>query len=144
VAEGPRRTAATRALTAADAPAFAATAPAWALRGWGSFSSLVAFGAAFGVTHGPGFASLAWIFDQSAGFDSIGVFTVPRYRRLGLGRAAASALIAHIARRRGKVPLWSTPPDNADSIALARSLGFTEQVTESLIRWPPRAVGARK
>jgi GNAT superfamily N-acetyltransferase len=125
-------------LTAADAAPFAASAPPWALRGWGSFSSLVAFGAAFGVPHGLGFASLAWVFDQSAGFDSIAVFTVPRYRRLGLGRASASALISHIARRRGKVPLWSTPPDNVGSIALAHALGFTDQVTESLIRWPPR------
>jgi GNAT superfamily N-acetyltransferase len=136
--DGSRRTPLTRPLTAADADAFAATAPPWALRGWGTFSALVAFGAGYGVPDGAGFAALAWIFDQSAGFDSIGVFTVPRYRRLGLGRAAASALITHIARRRSKVPLWSTSPANHDSLALARSLGFTNQVTESLIRWPPR------
>src|SRR5256885_1862196 len=43
--DAPRRTVATRALTAADAAPFAASAPPWALRGWGSFSSLVAFGA---------------------------------------------------------------------------------------------------
>jgi GNAT superfamily N-acetyltransferase len=141
--EATRRAAPTRALTAADAPLFAATAPSWALRGWGSFSSLIAFGAAFGVPHGLGLASIAWIFDQSAGFDSLGVYTVPRYRRLGLGRAAASALITHIARRRGKIPLWSTTPENLDSLALARSLGFTDQVTESLIRWPPRVAGVR-
>jgi GNAT superfamily N-acetyltransferase len=137
-AGGPRRLAATRRLTTADAAAFAATAPPWALRGWGTFSALVAFGAGFGVPHGDGFAALAWIFDQSSGFDSIGVFTLPRYRRLGLGRAAASSLITHIARRRGKVPLWSTTPDNDASLALAQALGFTNQVTESLIRWPPR------
>src|SRR5437764_235966 len=86
---------------------------------------LEAFGAGYGVPHGPGFAALAWVFDQSAGFDSIGVYTVPRYRRLGLGRAAAAALITHIARRRGKIPLWSTTPDNDASLALAASLGFT-------------------
>jgi GNAT superfamily N-acetyltransferase len=137
-AGGPRRLAPTRRLTIADATGFGATAPLWALRGWGTFSALVAFGAAYGVPHGDGFASLAWIFDQSAGFDSIGVFTVPRYRRLGLGRAAASALITHISRRRGKVPLWSTPPDNDASLALAQALGFTNQSTEALIRWPPR------
>jgi GNAT superfamily N-acetyltransferase len=137
-AEGSRRPALTRPLTVADADAFARSVPPWALRGWGTFSALVAFGAGYGIPHGDGFAALAWVFDQSAGFDSIGVFTVPRYRRLGLGRSAASALITHIARRRGKVPLWSTSPDNRDSLALARSLGFTNQMSESLIRWPPR------
>ncbi len=134
----PRRPVATRPLVASDAAGFAAAAPPWALRGWGTFSALVAFGAAFGVPHGNTFAALAWIFDQSAGFDSIGVFTAPRYRRLGLGRAAASALVSHIARRRRKIPLWSSPPENEASLGLARALGFTAQATETLIRWPPR------
>jgi GNAT superfamily N-acetyltransferase len=123
---------------ASDAAAFAAAAPAWALRGWGTYSGLIAFGAAFAVPHGATFAALAWIFDQSAGFDALGVYTVPRYRRLGLGRAAASALISHIARRRRKVPLWSSPADNEASFGLARALGFTAQASEALIRWPPR------
>jgi GNAT superfamily N-acetyltransferase len=135
----PRRLVTTRPLIASDAAGFAAAAPTWALRGWGTFSSLVAFGAGFGVPHGNSFAALAWIFDQSAGFDSIGVYTVPRYRRLGLARAAASALISHIARRRRKIPLWSTPPENEASLGLARSLGFTAQATEALVRWPPRS-----
>jgi GNAT superfamily N-acetyltransferase len=134
----PRRLVATRPLIASDAAGFAAAAPPWALRGWGTFSALVAFGAAFGVPHGNAFAALAWIFDQSAGFDSIGVYTTPRYRRLGLGRAAASMLVSHIARRRRKIPLWSTPPENEASLGLARSLGFTAQATEALVRWPPR------
>jgi GNAT superfamily N-acetyltransferase len=133
-----RRLAPTGPLVASDAAAFAATAPAWALRGWGTYSGLIAFGAAFAVPHGNTFASLAWIFDQSAGFDAMGVYTVPRYRRLGLARAAASALISHIARRRRKVPLWSSPTDNEASLGLAQVLGFTAQASEALIRWPPR------
>jgi GNAT superfamily N-acetyltransferase len=131
-----------RALLASDAAGFAAAAPAWALRGWGTFSALVAFGAGFGVPHENSFASLAWVFDQSAGFDAIAVYTVPRYRRLGLGKAAASALIGHIARRRHKVPLWSTPPENEASIGLAKALGFTAGATETLVRWPPRGAAA--
>ena len=102
------------------------------------FATLISFGAGFGVPHGDTFAALAWIFDQSAGFDAIGVFTIPRYRQLGLARAAATALIRHITRRRRKVPLWSTTPDNDTSLALARSLGFMAQVSEPLVRWPPR------
>ena len=73
-------------------------------------------------------------------FDAVGVHTAPRFRRLGLGRAVASALIAHIVRRRGKIPLWSTTPGNAASRALARSLGFSAGSTELLLRWPPRRV----
>jgi hypothetical protein len=134
-----RRIVPIRALSVGDAAGFAGAAPPWALRGWGSFSTLIAFGAGFGVPHGDTFAALAWIFDQSGGFDSIGVFTLPRYRRLGLARAAATALIGHISRRRRKIPLWSSPPDNEASAGLARSLGFTVQATEALIRWPPRS-----
>jgi GNAT superfamily N-acetyltransferase len=134
-----RRLAHTRPLIASDATTFAATAPAWALRSFGSYSSLIAFGAGFAVPHRETFAALAWIYDQTAGFDAIGVYTVPRYRRLGLARAAASALIGHIARRRRKVPLWSSPADNEASLGLARSLGFTAQAFEALIRWPPRS-----
>jgi len=129
---------ATRRLVADDAAAFAAAAPPWALRGWGTFSALVAFGAGFGVPHGDTFAALAWIFDQSAGFDALAAYTAPRYRRLGLARAAASALIHLVARNRRKVPLWSTTPDNTPSLGLAHSLGFSCQATEPLVRWPPR------
>jgi GNAT superfamily N-acetyltransferase len=135
----PRHLVPIRSLTASDADAFTAAAPEWALRGWGTFTALIAAGAAYGVPHGNTFAALAWIFDQSASFDSLGVFTHPRYRRLGLARAAATALIGHIARRRRKVPLWSSPSDNEASLGLARSVGFTRQVTEALIRWPPRS-----
>ena len=58
-----------RPLTPDDAPAFAAIAPPWALRSWGSFAALIEHGAAFGVPlgggGGGGFASLAWTFDAS-------------------------------------------------------------------------------
>ena len=107
------------------------------LAGLAIVRALIAHGAGFGVPHGRGFAALAWVFDQAGDFDAIGVSTVPRFRRLGLGRAAASALIMHILQWRGKVPLWSTTPDNAASQALANSLGLSLAVTESLLRWGP-------
>lgn len=130
----------TRRISPSDFAAFTAGAPTWALRGWRSFPALVEYGAAFGVPHGSGFASIAWVFDQVDGYDSIGVFTTPRFRRLGLGKAAASALIEHIVLRRGKIPLWSTPPSNAPSRALARMLGFSVSNTEPLLYWPPTTV----
>ena len=65
------------------ARAFVEEAPAWALRGWGTYSALMARGAAFGVRHGEGFAALAWVFDQSHRHDALAVHTaaeVPRAR----------------------------------------------------------------
>jgi hypothetical protein len=133
---GPPR-AATRRLTARDADAFAASAPDWALRNWPTFESLLGHGAAFGVPFGAGFASLAWVFDQTESFDALGAHTAPRYRGLGLARAAASALVEHVIRDRRKIPLWAASPANQPSEALARSLGFTPRVTEPLFLWPP-------
>ena len=130
----------TRRLTPADFAPFTAAAPSWGLRGWRSFPALIEYGAAFGVPHGSGFASIAWVFDQVDGYDSVGVFTTPRYRRLGLGRASASALIEHIVLKRGKIPIWSTTPSNAPSRALARMLGFSVTGTETLLHWPPTTV----
>jgi len=128
-------------LTAAadDAFAFAEVAPGWALRGWGSYADLIEHGAAFGVPHAGGLAAVAWIFDQSRRHDALAVATAPRFRRLGLGHAAAFALIAHVVRDRHKFPLWSTPPDNAASTALASALGLTVAALQTLLRWAPRA-----
>lgn len=130
----------TRRLTPADFAAFTAAAPGWALRGWRAFPALIEYGAAFGVPHGSSFAALAWIFDQVDGYDAVSVYTTPRYRRLGLGRAAALALVEHIVKRRGKIPLWSTSPRNLPSRILARDLGFSVVATESLLRWPPTPI----
>lgn len=130
---------AARRLTLDDAPAFAAAAPAWALRGWITFEALIAYGAAFGVPHDGGFASLAWVFDQSAYYAAVGVSTVPRFRWLGLARAVVAVLLRYLRHERNMVPLWSTTPDNAASQALARSLGFVPEVRETVIRWPPRS-----
>ncbi len=128
----------TRRLTADDLPAFTAAVPPWGLRGWRSFPPLIEHGAAFGVPHGPGFAALAWVFDQADGYDALGVSTAPRFRRLGLGRAVAASLVAHVVGRRGKVPLWSTPAADSASRGLALSLGFSVAATETVVRWPPR------
>ncbi len=129
---------ATRRLVAADAAAFAAEAPSWATRAWGDFAGLIERGAAFGVPAGRGFAALAWVFESDHHSDKIGVATVPRFRRLGLGRAAASALADHVERDRRKHPLWTTHADHVASIALARSLGFSRHVSEPLLRWTPQ------
>lgn len=140
--DAPRKTTAlprvaVRRLGISDRAAFAAVAPLWALRGWQSYPALIEHGAAFGVPHGMGFAALGWVFDQADLYDAVGVFTAPRYRRLGLGRAAASTVIAHIFDRRAKIPLWSFPPDRLASRGLASSLGFSAAAVETALYHPP-------
>jgi GNAT superfamily N-acetyltransferase len=131
-----------RQLTDADAGPVVASLPPWALRGWWSYPAMIEHGAGFGVPFGAGLASVAWIFDRAENYDALGVFTVPRFRRLGLGRAVVSTLIRHVVRDRGRVPLWSTTADNEPSRALARALGFSVAGEESLLHWPPRGAPA--
>ena len=131
---------------AAAAGSLVRLGPSQRLRGWRTYPAMIGCGAAFGVPDGRGFAALAWVFDQADPYDSVGVYTVPRYRRLGLGRAAVSALFAHIVDRRGRVPLWSTRADNEPSRSLARALGFSLAAIEPLLRWRPltgQATGGR-
>ena len=118
-----------------DRPEFEATAPAWALRSWGDFATLISRGVAFGIPTAQGFAALAWTYESDHRGDKIGVSTLPRFRNLGLGRAVASALVGHIVLERRKSPLWVTTPANDASIALARSLGFSAPVDETLLRF---------
>jgi GNAT superfamily N-acetyltransferase len=129
---------ATRRLTEADAGAVVAMIPPWAFRGWRSYPALIEHGAVFGVPFGQGFAAVAWVFDRAENFEALSVFTVPRFRRLGLGYSVAAALIRHVVLDRGHIPLWSTPADNEPSRALARALGFSVAAEETLLRWPTR------
>jgi hypothetical protein len=134
---------ATRRLALEDAAAFLTSeaVPDWALACWGEFATLVAHGAAFGVPlrAAAGYAALAWVYGQAGRYEAVGVSTTARFRRLGLGRAAASALVAHIIEERGKLALWTAGAGNAASLALGRSLGFSDAGTETYLRWQPAA-----
>lgn len=123
-----------------DEAAFTASAPHWALRGWIAFDALIAQGAAFAVPHGDGFASLAWVFDATDRYDALATYTAPRFRRLGLARASARALLEHVRSVRQKVPLWSASADNCASLSLAASLGFVPRATETILHWGPRVL----
>jgi RimJ/RimL family protein N-acetyltransferase len=129
-----------RQLTLKDEANFEAIAPSWALRSWGDFPTLIEHGVAFGVPTAGGVAALAWTYESDRDHDKIGIATLPRYRRLGLGRSVGSTLIDSIVLDRRKVPVWVTTPANAASIALARSLGFSTAINETLLHWTPRRV----
>lgn len=127
----------TRRLTAKDSEAFLAPEIAleWALSGWGTFRDLVERGVGYGVPFGSGFAATAWVYSQAGDYEAIGVSTVPRFQRLGLGKAVASALVSEIIHTREKIPLWTTAPENTASIATAESLGFSTAAIETSLRW---------
>jgi GNAT superfamily N-acetyltransferase len=141
IAGARRGGAAVRPLAAGDEAAFRTAAPAWALRGWTDDRTLIDQGAACGVPHAGGFAALAWVFDATERYDALAVFTAPAFRRLGLGRASARALLDHVRRARRKVPLWSASADNTASLALAASLGFVPRAEETVLRWPAQPAG---
>jgi hypothetical protein len=127
-----------RLLDEGDARAFARAMPAWALRAWGSFAAMIREGAAFGVPDRDGrLASVAWVFEADHERDSLAVATDARYQRLGLGRAAGTALVEHIEGARRKAAIWTVADANLPSKALARSLGFSPRAREVVLRWEP-------
>jgi RimJ/RimL family protein N-acetyltransferase len=128
---------ATRRLTAEDSEAFLSSeiAPEWSLSGWRTFRDLIERGAGYVVPFGAGYAAAAWVYSQAGRYESVGVSTVDRFRRLGLGKAVASALVTEIIQERGKVALWTTSPENEASVATARALGFSPAATETYLRW---------
>ncbi|WP_435011467.1 GNAT family N-acetyltransferase [Tundrisphaera lichenicola] len=127
-----------RRLGLIDASAFEGLAPPWALRSWGDFPSMIGRGVAFGIEGSGTIVAVAWTYESDDRFDKIGVATAPQFRRLGLGRAVSSMLVEHILGDRAKQPLWTTHDGNLASVALARSIGFSEPVAETLFRWTPR------
>jgi hypothetical protein len=124
-----------RRLAFEDGPAFEAAAPAWSLRSWGDFEAMIARGAAFGIPAAVGLAAMAWTYESDHQYAKVGVATLPRFRERGLGRAVAWALVEHIVLEGRRRPLWVTTPANDASSALARSLGFSTPIAETLLRW---------
>lgn len=122
-------------IEAARVDAFAAAVPPGGLRAWESAGQCLAEGGAVGVPYSGGFAAVAWVAESDRHMDVVGVYTDPRYRRLGLGRAAAAGLIGRILGARRREPLWAARPENEASLALARLLGFTVDLDEPLLRF---------
>jgi RimJ/RimL family protein N-acetyltransferase len=130
-------------LDQSDISAFESSAPPWAARSWFDMATLFEHGAAFGIRRDDRFLCLAWIYESDPDHDKLGIWTAPKFRDLGLGRAVAGALVEHVRVDRRKHPLWVANSTNAASIALARSLGFQFQAIEQGLRWsPPRLFDA--
>ncbi len=114
-----------RLLGVRDAAALAALDPgsAWIHETWGGAERLAAAGVARAVIVDGRAVTVAVPFYVGERFEDIGVVTDPQYRGRGLSTACAAAVVADI-RRRGRVPSWTTSPDNAASLAVAARLGF--------------------
>lgn len=67
-------------------------------------------------------ASLNW---QSPHFAEIAVSTRPQFRRQGWGRSVVAALCQHVLDS-GRAPLYVVSEENAASIQLAESVGFSD------------------
>jgi GNAT acetyltransferase len=116
-----------RRLESGDADALAALDPelTWIAKTWGGPSGLARSGMAWGAFVDGRLASVACTFFQGRRHEDIGVVTEREFRRRGLSAAAAARLCLDI-RARGRRPTWSTSPDNAGSLKVARRLGFRE------------------
>lgn len=114
-----------RRLTAGDGAALARLDPsiAWIGETWDGPTGLARSGRAYAAFDGDRPVSVAVSFLVGQAHEDIGVVTEPEHRGRGLSRSCVAALIADI-RARGRIPTWSTSPDNAGSRAVADRLGF--------------------
>jgi RimJ/RimL family protein N-acetyltransferase len=87
--------------------------------GWGAFS-------------GGRLVAVSCPFFVGAAYEDLGVATEPGFRGLGLSTACAAAVCQDV-RGRGRVPSWTTSPDNTASLRVAAKLGFRLQRHDRLL-----------
>lgn len=116
---------AVRALTPADAGAIAALSEGvgWISKSWGGPIGLARYGHAYGAFVDGQLVAVVGTFFQGVRHEDAFVATEPEFRRQGLATACARAWCADVVRR-GRIPSWSTSPDNAGSWRIAERLGF--------------------
>jgi RimJ/RimL family protein N-acetyltransferase len=104
---------------------------AWVAKTWGGAAGLAASGYAWGSFADDRLISVACTFFLGERYEEIGVATEPGFRGQGLSLACAGALCEDI-QRRGRLPSWSTSPDNIASVRVAEKLGFSVQRRDCL------------
>jgi GNAT superfamily N-acetyltransferase len=83
-------------------------------------------------------AALAFAAFTRGGEVELGIETAPGFRRRGLARAAAAAMVDDLVRA-GRTPVWACREDNTGSLRLARSLGFAVSRRLPYLRVEPAA-----
>ncbi|MCE7982928.1 MAG: GNAT family N-acetyltransferase [Caldilinea sp. CFX5] len=114
-----------RRLTSADARHLAnlSDESSWISKTWGGPAGLAASGYAWGAFAGDQLAAVANSFFLGDQYEEIGVVTEPVFRGRGVSVACSGALCEEI-RARGRIPSWTTSPDNIASKRVAEKLGF--------------------
>jgi RimJ/RimL family protein N-acetyltransferase len=114
-----------RRLTAADDGLLRDLSPdcAWISATWGGPEGLLAAEVAHAVVVDGRAAAVAVPFFIGDEHEDIGVVTEAAHRKQGLSTACSGAVVTDI-RARGHVPTWTTSPDNAASLGVAKRLGF--------------------
>jgi hypothetical protein len=114
-----------RRLGGGDGDALAALSPetAWIAKTWGGSAGLAASGVGWGAFADERLVAVACPFFVGAVYEDLGVATEPAFRGLGLSPACAGEVVRDV-RRRGRVPTWTTSPDNQASLRVAAKLGF--------------------
>jgi len=104
----------------------------WIASTWGGPGGLAASGTGWGAFDGRRLVAVACPFFVGQGYEDLGVATEPGFRGLGLSPACAWAVCQDV-RRRGRVPSWTTSPDNTASLRVAAKLGFRRQRRDRLL-----------
>lgn len=95
----------------------------WIWETWGGAHELAAAGVAHGAVVEGRLVSVAVPFYVGARHADLGVVTDPGHRSRGLSTRCAAAVAADV-RAGGRIPTWTTSPDNTASLAVAARLGF--------------------
>lgn len=90
---------------------------------WTSSESFLEKGFGCCILHGSDIAASAFTAANTAKFTDIGVETSDSYRRTGLAKIAAAAVMQDI-QLRGKTPVWAHHAANLGSLKTAEALGF--------------------
>jgi RimJ/RimL family protein N-acetyltransferase len=104
----------------------------WIANSWGGPGGLAASATAWGAFAADRLVAVACPFFVGAVHEDVGVATEPGFRGLGLSTACAAA-VCQDTRSRGRLPSWTTSPDNAASLRVAAKLGFRQQRQDRLL-----------
>jgi hypothetical protein len=104
---------------------------AWICDTLGGPACLAESGRAWGAFVDGALASVATPFFVGERYEDLGVVTEAPFRGRGLVVACAGRL-AHEVRARGRIPSWSTSPDNLPSLRVAEKLGFRKSRDDRL------------
>ena len=104
----------------------------WIASTWGGPEGLAASGTGWGAFSAGRLVAVSSPFFVGAAYEDLGVATEPGFRGLGLSTACAAAVCQDV-RGRGRVPSWTTSPDNTASLRVAAKLGFGLQRHDRLL-----------